>query len=206
MSGHDRTLMGYLGFDWFLDIPMVAEGRVIGVIAFAGPARQKLSKSERDFLERITRQVSGSVQNRQLLKEVESERNTARTLQQETEGLNQLLKRIAPMEDLDEIMAEVIRFSEEAYDIGVYSLYSVDNEEKQMHALSMNFPDHISAEDRKHIMDTPIPLDFRGGAFTMAYRRSPRYSYYRTVNPAPLPSIEQFVTEKYGITNMVVYP
>ncbi len=206
MSGHDRRLMEYLGFDWFLDIPMVAEGRVIGVIAFAGPSRQKLSKSERDFLERITRQVSGSVQNRQLLKEVESERNVARTLQKETEGLNQLLKRIAPMEDLEEIMAEVIRFSEEAYGIGVYSLYSVDNEARQMHALSMNFPDHIASEDREHIMATPIPLDYRGGAFTMAYRRSPRYSYYRTVNPEPLPPIEQFVTEKYGITNMVVYP
>tara|TARA_B100001939_G_scaffold136321_2_gene118355 strand:+ start:3206 stop:10255 length:7050 start_codon:yes stop_codon:yes gene_type:complete len=206
MSDHDRRLMEYLGFDWFLDIPMVAEGRVIGVIAFAGPSRQKLSKSERDFLERITRQVSGSVQNRQLLKEVESERNIAHTLQRETEGLNQLLKRIAPMEDLDEIMKEVIGFSEEAYGIGVYSLYSVDNEARQMHALSMNFPDHIASEDREHIMATPIPLDYRGGAFTMAYRRSPRYSYYRTVNPEPLPAIEQFVTEKYGITNMVVYP
>ena len=206
MSGHDRKLMEYLGFDWFLDIPMVAEGRVIGVIAFAGPARQKLSRSERDFLERITRQVSGSVQNRQLLKDVESERNVARTLQQETEGLNQLLKRIAPMEDLDQIMAEVIEFSNATYGISVYSLYSVDNESKQMHALSMNFPDYIEPDDRKHIMDTPIPLNFRGGAFTMAYRRSPRYTYFPNASPERVSPIEQFVTEKYRLKNMVVYP
>ncbi|MCB1166236.1 MAG: GAF domain-containing protein, partial [Leptospiraceae bacterium] len=203
---HDKKIQQYLDFDWFLDIPMVAEGKVIGVIAYAGPARAKLTPGERDFLERTTRQVSGSVQNRQLLKEVESERNVARTLQKETEGLNQLLKRIAPMEDLDEIMAEVIGFSDQTYDIGVYSLYSVDNETKQMYALSMNFPDHIGAEDRQHIMETPIPLDYRGGAFTMAYRRSPRYTYFRTVNPEPLPAIEQFVTEKYNLSNMVVYP
>ncbi|MBU43538.1 MAG: hypothetical protein CMN76_09985 [Spirochaetaceae bacterium] len=206
MSRHDRMNLEFMDFDWFLDIPMIADGRVIGVIAFAGPAREKLTESERNFLERITRQVAGSVQNQQLLKQVESERNVARTLQKETEGLNQLLKRIAPMEDLERIMQEVIAFSEKAYGIGVYSLYSVDNDLKQMHALSMNFPEHITEEDRQYIMDTPIPLDFRGGAFTIAYRRSPRYTYFRNAKPEGTPPIEQFVAAQYRLTNMVVYP
>ncbi|MEQ8353695.1 MAG: GAF domain-containing protein [Leptospiraceae bacterium] len=206
MSDHDRKNLEFMGFDWFLDIPMIAQEEVIGVIAFAGPARQKLSKSERSFLERITVQVAGSVQNRQLLKQVESERNVARTLQKETEGLNQLLKRIAAMEDLEAIMDEVIAFSEEAYGIGIYSLYSVDNATKQMQALAMNFPDHIAPEDRQYIMDTPVPLDFRGGAFTTAYRRSPRYTYFKNAKSEGTSPIEQFVTETYNLTNMVVYP
>ncbi|MEQ8353696.1 MAG: GAF domain-containing protein [Leptospiraceae bacterium] len=206
MSDHDRKNLEFMQFDWFLDIPMIAQEEVIGVIAFAGPARQKLSESERNFLERITVQVSGSVKNRQLLKQVESERNVARTLQKETEGLNQLLKRIAPMEDLEEIMEEVMAFSKDAYDIGVYSLYSVDNERKQMQALAMNFPDHIGPEDRQYIMETPVPLDFRGGAFTIAYRRSPRYTYFKNAKQEGTSPIEEFVSKKYDLTNMVVYP
>ena len=37
MSDVDRAIRDYLGFHWFIDVPVMVHGQVLGALAFAGP-------------------------------------------------------------------------------------------------------------------------------------------------------------------------
>ncbi|MBU43533.1 MAG: hypothetical protein CMN76_09960 [Spirochaetaceae bacterium] len=209
MSEVDRAIRDYLEFHWFMDVPVMVHGQVLGALAFAGPERPKLSAREKNFLERITAQVSGAIYGKKLLDQVEKEKDTARKLQKETEGLNRLLKRIAPIEDLDEIMAEVLDYLKGTYGITLYSLYRADHDSQLLHPVSVRFPDHLSQEDARYIESTPIPFgEDAAGAFTMACRRSPRYTYYKgsRLKTPGLPEIERFVIDQCKLEMMVTFP
>ncbi|MCB1170857.1 MAG: GAF domain-containing protein, partial [Leptospiraceae bacterium] len=209
MSDVDRAIRDYLGFHWFIDVPVMVHGQVLGALAFAGPERSKLSNREQNFLKRLTAQVSGAIYSKKLLDQVEKEKDTARKLQKETEGLNRLLKRIAPIEDLDEIMSEVLEYLQGAYGITLYSLYRADHESQLLHPISVRFPDYLSDEDRKHIEATPISFgEEAAGAFTMACRRSPRYTYYKgsRLKTPGLPEIERFVIDRCKLEMMITFP
>ncbi len=209
LSDIDRAIYEYLGFDWCMDVPVVVHGQVLGVLAFAGPERDTLSARQKSFLERLTAQVAGAIHGKRLLDQVEEEKNTARRLQKETEGLNLLLKRIAPIEDLEEIMDHVLVYLSETYNITLYSLYSVDHEAQLMHPLSVRFPDHFSDEDRRYIEENPVPFgEGANGAFAFAYHRSPKYTYFKNsrLKARGIPEIERFVIEKYDLDEMLMFP
>ncbi|MEQ8353699.1 MAG: adenylate/guanylate cyclase domain-containing protein [Leptospiraceae bacterium] len=202
----DQTIHAHHGFEWFLNVPLSIQGSVIGIFSFAGKKANLPDFRARLLMERMVAQVAGAVHSKQLLLQVQEERNIATRLQEETEGLNQLLKRIASIEDIQELMNVVQKYVAKAYDIHYYSLYSMDPENQQVVPTALNIPEWISGDDLEHIRTTPVPLNVRFGALSVAYRRVPNYTYYRSLRPSIASDIERFIIEKYRMNNLVVYP
>lgn len=201
----DADIIEYFKFEWFINFPILVEGEVIGIIAFGGK-NDRPGLRARSLMERMVSQTAGAIQSKMLLTQVEQEKNTARRLQQETEGLNNLLKKVAPLTDLDEIMSHVVDFTKTTYEIEYYSLYSVNHAEQQLEYLSINIPDFIQEEDADHIRNTPIPLDQGKGGFAVAIKRSPKHTYFRKLQRSFLVDIEAFIADAYNMSNMVSYP
>ncbi|MCB1304673.1 MAG: GAF domain-containing protein, partial [Leptospiraceae bacterium] len=203
-STADQYIAG-LGLQSVIQIPAIVDDQVLGVVC-VDPGNRKLHRLGLQKIEAIVAQIAGAVKSKQLLERLEEERNVATQLQRETEGLNQLLKRIANLEDIQDLMGEVKEFVARYYGIRYYSLYFVEPELKQMHNVAIEIPDWVSEDDSTHIRNTPIPLDIRGGAFNIALRRAPRLTYFKQARTEGITDIERFITERCKLQNMVVYP
>ena len=166
----DREIRDLFGIPSFVHIPLIVRGEVHGIMGFS-PGDRQLTRQDLARLEAYVDQIAGAVYTAGLLKSVQNEQAIAVNVRRETESLNQLLKHIAPLDDIQAIMKAVMEFVRRIHGLQFYSLYTVDAARRQIDFASGNFPDGLSEIDRARIADTPIPIDHPTGAFSRAYAR-----------------------------------
>ncbi|MCB1307988.1 MAG: GAF domain-containing protein, partial [Leptospiraceae bacterium] len=205
MAPLDRKLVEIFELSAFIQIPLLANDEVCGILAI-DPAGTGVTRSTLKSLEAFANQIAGAVQTARILEERDRERELAQRLQRETEGLNNLLKNIAPLKDIEAIMERVIEYVSETYDIHHYSLYNVDHDAGKIYFVAANLPEHISEENRELIRSTPIDITHPTGAFALAYRRNNRSVYFPRIRKNISEPQEKFVIEQYGMSNFLINP
>lgn len=200
----DIEMQNMLGITAFVGIPLLVRGKVRGVMGYS-PGERPLSKNDLARLEAYVDQIAGAVYTAGLLKKVDAERAMAEQLRRESEQLNQLMKRVARLDDIEAIMNIVQEFLKEVCNLHYYSLYSVDAERMQIHFVSAIPPDWISPEVISRVKNTPIRLDHPTGAFARAFRRRKLTNYTR-LSPQHAEETEQFIISAWRLKNFVVCP
>ncbi|NCN09741.1 MAG: GAF domain-containing protein [Leptospira sp.] len=96
LSETDRMFHERIRFEWTVQVPLVHEGRSIGLLNFAGYEKTRITRADRDFMERVSYQVTGAVQAADLLQATELARAES----------DRLLTNILPRETANELKAE----------------------------------------------------------------------------------------------------
>ncbi len=76
----DRGLYDAWGFDWFVQIPLAAEGKQVGLLAFSGPPRARLTRQQLDFCKKLAGQIAGAIRTNELLRQTADARAEAEQL------------------------------------------------------------------------------------------------------------------------------
>ena len=92
----DRAVREFAGMEWFINVPLIVEGEVIGILGITGPESKQLSQGEISFCERLGAQLAGAVRASSLLKETAMARAES----------DRLLANILPLEVADELKRE----------------------------------------------------------------------------------------------------
>ncbi|MBE7437176.1 MAG: GAF domain-containing protein [Spirochaetales bacterium] len=200
----DRTIVRANNLKAFLQVPLVVQGQTVGIVSM--DADRRFYKKEIQSLERFCNQIAGAVLHARLVSEITEAQKAAEQLRQETEKLNQLLKQIASLEDIENIMKAVMEYVSDAFSIHLYSLYTVDRDSGRINFAAANFPDSFTAEDRQKFIETPIELNHRRGTFAHAYKQGRKVTYYPRIVKGFGTEMERWVIEKYGLTSFLICP
>ncbi|MBU43498.1 MAG: hypothetical protein CMN76_09785 [Spirochaetaceae bacterium] len=92
----DRAVRDFAAMEWFINVPLIVEGQVIGILGITGPESRKLSQREISLCERLGAQLAGAVRASSLLKETAMARAES----------DRLLANILPAEVADELKRE----------------------------------------------------------------------------------------------------
>ncbi len=70
----DGAVVQSFGSSWFVQVPLMVDGRVIGIFPFTGRVGHRISKEDLQFVERMATQIAGAVRAMDLVRETDAAR------------------------------------------------------------------------------------------------------------------------------------
>ena len=193
----DRFVRGHqLG--WFINLPLLVEGEVVGLLGLGGRGKRVVTRAERVFCERVAAQVAGAVRARQILDESEDARG-------EIERLNKLTRRINETADLDTILVHVFRFFLSHMPAESILLYLVRGDRLEYYASTDESERPQAVDYMKH---HPIDLRERGFHSRAIEERRPIHLRHLPGKDQPehRTQNEQNIVRKYDLQSLLIVP
>ena len=134
-------------------------------------------EAQRESLELSNRELQKLKEN---LEQIVSERvQELDASKREVEMLNEFSRAVNENLDIGEIMNTVMNYVTPNFGIHNYGLYLTDRNTETVKCLRASFPDHMSEEDRKYVLDTPIGLNARRAIHSRVFRTGTVVYFYR---------------------------
>jgi phosphoserine phosphatase RsbU/P len=135
-----------------LAVPMIARGKLVGVIDVQSTVPDAYSEYEKNLLELIASRVAAAIDNARLHRRVESQNRTLRTLAQISQEFSSLLP-------LDELLGKIARVVKSIMDYDSFTIYLIDERGKQ---LQNHFS--IRFDQRQKLENVPLGMGITGAA------------------------------------------
>ncbi|MCB1177255.1 MAG: GAF domain-containing protein, partial [Leptospiraceae bacterium] len=183
----------------FICIPLILKEEVIGFLDFSKyNGEMELSEEDVSFLEKVADVLATSINNSKLLMETEKKKK-------ETEELNKLIKSLNEELDVSLIMDKFFRFVNKEFNIQYYGLYSINPDQTHLEILNIKFPDFISEEDKKVILNYKLPLDNLKGAHAFTLRTKKTF-HLPKIKKSRVTEEELFLLEKGKFQSILMIP
>lgn len=198
-SAQDREFTEILSLRTFLYVPLVRKDQCVGIFAFGSlNESMHISKTEIRKLSNVCSRIAGAVDTKHLLQQVEKAKR-------ETEALNALIKSLNEDLDIRNIMKKVLEFVNKNFNIQFFALYNVNSEKKSISLLDINFPDYITEEDRKKIMNLRISISSAKSAHAFVFKTEKPY-YLPKVKKNGGSKEELFIINIFKIQSILLIP
>ena len=124
-----------------LAVPMIARGRLVGVIDVQSTRVRAYSDQDRRIMRLIASRVAGSIENASLYRRVDRQNRTLRTLSQLSQEFSSIL-------DLDELLGKIAASVRTLINYDAFSILLVDAEHKVLrHRFSVRFDQHVDLDN-----------------------------------------------------------
>ncbi|MCB1305214.1 MAG: GAF domain-containing protein, partial [Leptospiraceae bacterium] len=100
----DFALYEFWKYDWVALLPLLLQDRSIGLIAWSGPASNRISRKDLPFLKRVAETITGAIENLRLLEQVREKQILADRERKNNEVLAGLSRRAIEGEDINDIV------------------------------------------------------------------------------------------------------
>ena len=124
-----------------LAVPMMARGRLVGVIDLQSTRLRAYSDQDRRIMRLIASRVAGSIDNARLYRRVERQNRTLRTLSQLSQEFSSIL-------DLDELLGKIAASVRTLIDYDAFSILLVDVEHRVLrHRFSVRYDQRVDLDN-----------------------------------------------------------
>jgi sigma-B regulation protein RsbU (phosphoserine phosphatase) len=122
-------------------VPMIARGRLVGVIDVQSTRPKAYGKSERAMLSLVASRVAAAVYNAGLYRKVERQNRTLRTLTQLSQEFSSIL-------DLDELLGKIAAAARAIINYDAFSIFLVDAERSVLrHRFSVRYDQRVNVDN-----------------------------------------------------------
>ena len=124
-----------------LAVPMMARGRLVGVIDLQSTRLRAYSDHDRRLMRLIASRVAGSIENASLYRRVDRQNRTLRTLAQVSQEFSSIL-------DLDELLGKIAASVRALIDYDAFSILLVDAEKQLLrHRFSVRYDRRVDLDN-----------------------------------------------------------
>jgi sigma-B regulation protein RsbU (phosphoserine phosphatase) len=124
-----------------LAVPMMARGRLVGVIDLQSTRLRAYSDHDRRIMRLIASRVGGSIENARLYRRVDRQNRTLRTLSQLSQEFSSIL-------DLDELLGKIAASVRTLIDYDAFSILLVDAENRVLrHRFSVRYDQRVDLDN-----------------------------------------------------------
>jgi sigma-B regulation protein RsbU (phosphoserine phosphatase) len=124
-----------------LAVPMIARGRLVGVIDVQSTRLRAYSDQDRRLMRLIASRVAGSIENASLYRRVDRQNRTLRTLAQVSQEFSSIL-------DLDELLGKIAASVRALIDYDAFSILLVDAEKQLLrHRFSVRYDRRVDLDN-----------------------------------------------------------
>ncbi len=135
-----------------LAVPMIARGKLVGVIDLQSTRLNAYTEQDRSLIRLIATRVASSLDNARLYRRVERQNRTLRTLAH-------LSQQFASILDLDELLGKIAEATRVLMNFDAFSIYLVDAEHRVLrHRFSVRY------DQRVHLDNIPLGKGITGAA------------------------------------------
>jgi class 3 adenylate cyclase/GAF domain-containing protein len=178
-----------------------------------------LNKDKIKFISMFTNQLTAAIQKERMLKEMEEEKRKAEQEKEraekarleaeaakaEIEAINSLARSINENLELKFIMDKIMNYVESHFGIKFYSLHILNDSKKKMKLLEAKFPESVSPEEKRKIMQIQIPILTEEGAFAFICK-SKKMVFYKKLDIEKSNEEERQALGNLNISSMVGIP
>ena len=166
----DRAIVEANNLSSFLHVPLVAQGRTVGVV-LSGLDR-KLARADIRSIASLCHQIAGGIQKARLLADVTAAQAHSEQMRRRVEKLNQFSKRINATTDLSQIVDSVFAYLTEEYGFDGYMLMKPEAAASGPELRVWRQVDHVRPVSvHEYCRALSIPLDGTGGMIERAFGR-----------------------------------
>jgi len=173
----DKAIAGIFKFESFVELPLLVEEQVVGLLCCTLQRKRRLSKTDINFLERMAAQVAGAVRAAELLRQKEAARESAQKTSRDMAALNALTQALLAASDRDSILKTTIQHITETLSIpGVIILLAIEKNFLQVAGISRSVHDYLTPESVEKLFAKKWSLDPKIGAkgLVHSFRRKKR--------------------------------
>jgi sigma-B regulation protein RsbU (phosphoserine phosphatase) len=124
-----------------LAVPMIARGRLVGVIDLQSTRLRAYSDQDRRIMRLIASRVAGSIENASLYRRVDRQNRTLRTLAQLSQEFSSIL-------DLDELLGKIAASVRTLIDYDAFSILLVDADQRLLrHRFSVRYDQRVDLDN-----------------------------------------------------------
>ncbi len=185
-SDADSAVLDLTASAWFVQVPLLVEEQVVGVLAFSGSEERRLRPDEKRFAERVAAQVAGVVRRTELLRQADDARRAAEEAREEadrekrkTEKLNEFSKALNASTDFDTVIEQIVQYLQSEYGIESCNLMLPDTETAEL-TVARQFTTAVEPELQAFGANLRIPIREDGGIVAKTFQR--KKSLYIQVN------------------------
>lgn len=180
-------------FDWFVQVPLKIENAVVAILSFSGLARERLSRKDLEFCERLAAQISGTVRASELLRQTEEARRDVERMAEVTRHINENA-------DLASISQGVFAYIRDRFALKRFVLLLCDEQAKEIRSVAAL---HDTSQDFWNNFSAPLVPE-TGSLFRTYARKKPLY-LDRLAN-AQLSSVDSQIIERTNLNAFVHIP
>ncbi|MBL8019900.1 MAG: GAF domain-containing protein [Leptospirales bacterium] len=206
-SEFDREIVDTLQFEWFAQVPLLAEGKTIGILALTSWKQARLSSADLELLQAMADQVAGTVRGAQQLKEITSSREIADRQRRGTQKLNEIAKALNASPDLRQISQRILDHLREEHSVESSILLLPDAEGALVPHIVLGRQDRIEIG-----LSARIPTGPDGGLVRRAFERKKplfvKIGGSRDIFRVPYPGMERdrSLIERLGLQWFLLLP
>jgi phosphoserine phosphatase RsbU/P len=124
-----------------LAVPMIARGKLVGVLDLQSTQVQAYTEHDRSLIRLIAARVAASLDNARLYRRVDRQNRTLRTLSQMSQEFRSIL-------DLDELLGKVAAATRSLINYDAFSIYLVDGERGVLrHRFSVRYDQRVNLDN-----------------------------------------------------------
>lgn len=184
----DHTVMEILRLKWLLQMPLIVQDKVIGIISFTNYDKIVHLKLEQlKSLQYFCDQIAGALYTSYLLEELQKEKQNTEIARQELQQLNEFTRKIIEEEDFEKLIQDIFDYLRNRFELQFGWLLLIDKEKqtirssafskniieipKEMYHFLSNFEKPLTEElgtiyrtilRKKHLYLKRISEDFKG--------------------------------------------
>ncbi|MBE7439392.1 MAG: GAF domain-containing protein [Spirochaetales bacterium] len=113
----DRRIREIWQFDWFLQLPLLVNDKIVGIVAFGGSGSVRIERREIAFCEQIAAQIAGGFRAAELLRQAEESRRAAESERKRAENLNEFSRALNASADLYQVVDLVFSHLSSDYEV-----------------------------------------------------------------------------------------
>lgn len=163
----DRRIRDIWRFDWFVQLPLIVDEKVVGIVAFGAPGEARISRRDVAFCKQVASQVAGGFRAAELIRQTEDSRLAAEAQRRRTEKLNELARALNASADLYQLVDLVFAHLSSEYQVESSILLLPDPRSGELVTARARTPAHLW--ERSAAMR--VARGEEGGLLRRAYER-----------------------------------
>ncbi len=180
----DHAIINNLKLKWFIQIPLIVQNKVIGILAFTNYKKLVHLKIEKQkSIQYFCDQIAGALYTSYLLEELKQEKQKVENAQKELQQLNEFTRKIIEEEDFEKLIQEIFEYLRNRFELQFGWLLLIDKTKNTIKTSSfskniMNIP----KEMYDYLTRFEMPLIPELGTIYRTIQRK-KHLYIKRVNP-----------------------
>lgn len=196
---YDKQLVDYLKPVSIIFVPLVSKNKTVGILVLSNfYEKMELTKNEIKSISIFSSQISGTIDSRRLLNQIESSN-------QDTEKLNVLLRSLNETLDIKEILQKVFKYIGESYKFQNHGLYKLVSTKDAVQLVEHSFQEKFSQDVIEKLESFRIPIKNTKGAHALCIHAN-KPIFFQKIWKRGITPEEKFVIEEFNIKSFFMLP
>ncbi len=180
----DQTIIKMLNLKWLLQMPLIVQDKVIGIISFTNYDKVvHLNLEQLRSIQYICDQIAGGLYRSYLFDEIKQEKQNVELAQKELQKLNDFTKKIIEEENFDIIIQDIFSYLKNQYELQFGWLLLIDKDKNLIRtsSFSKNIID-IPKEMQDYLTHFEAPVNSDLGTIYRTIQRK-KHLYLKRIDP-----------------------